>query len=49
VKALIPIILDKATNTYTKWRGIFLTVLDKYALTRHVLDDEVFPERPAWL
>jgi hypothetical protein len=49
VKALIPIILDKATNTYTKWRGIFLTVLGKYALTRHVLDDEVFPERPAWL
>jgi hypothetical protein len=49
VKALIPIILDKATNTYTKWRGIFLTVLGKYALTRHVLDDEMFPERPAWL
>jgi hypothetical protein len=46
VKALIPIILDKATNTYTKWHGMFLTVLGKYALSRHVLKDEVFPERP---
>ncbi|XP_072150121.1 uncharacterized protein [Setaria viridis] len=48
VKALIPIILDTATNTYTKWRGMFLTVLGKYALTRHVLEDEAFPERPVW-
>ncbi|XP_072150639.1 uncharacterized protein [Setaria viridis] len=48
MKALIPIILDTATNTYTKWRGMFLTVLGKYALTRHVLEDEAFPERPVW-
>jgi hypothetical protein len=47
VKVLIPIILDKATNTYTKWRGIFLIVLGKYALARHVLKDEAFPTRPA--
>ncbi|XP_012699143.1 uncharacterized protein LOC105913792 [Setaria italica] len=49
VKALIPVILDQATNTYTKWRGMFLTVLGKYALTRHVLEDEAFPTRPAWV
>jgi hypothetical protein len=49
VKALIPIILDKATDTYTKWRGMFLTVLGKYALTRYVLKDEAFPDRPAWI
>jgi hypothetical protein len=49
VKALIPVVLDQATNTYTKWRGMFLTVLGKYALTRHVLEDEAFPERPAWV
>jgi hypothetical protein len=49
VKAIIPIILDKATNTYTKWRGLFLIVLGKYALTHHVLKDEVLPQRPAWL
>ncbi|XP_072954293.1 uncharacterized protein [Typha angustifolia] len=49
VKALIPVILDKATNTYTKWRGLFLTVLGKYALTHHVLKDEALPERPTWL
>jgi hypothetical protein len=34
VKALIPNVLDKATDTYTKWRGMFLTVLGKYALTQ---------------
>ncbi|XP_020406738.1 uncharacterized protein [Zea mays] len=49
VKALIPVILDKVANTYTKWRGLFLTVLGKYALTHHILMDEVFLERPAWL
>jgi hypothetical protein len=47
VKALIPVVLDQATNTYTKWRGMFLTVLGKYALTRHVLEDEAFLSRPA--
>lgn len=49
VKALIPIVLDKATDSYTKWRGIFLTVLGKYALTRHILEDETFPTRPVWV
>ncbi|XP_066347777.1 uncharacterized protein [Miscanthus floridulus] len=49
VKALIPVILDQATNTYSKWRGMFLTILGKYALTRHVLEDEAFPSRPAWV
>lgn len=49
VKAMIPIVLDKATGTYTKWRGMFLTVLGKYALTRHVLDDVALPDRPVWV
>ncbi|XP_066384535.1 uncharacterized protein [Miscanthus floridulus] len=49
VKALIPVVLDQAANTYTKWRSMFLTVLGKYALTYHVLEDEAFPSRPAWV
>ncbi|XP_040377929.1 uncharacterized protein LOC121055704 [Oryza brachyantha] len=49
VKALIPIILDKVTNSYTKWRGMFLTVLGKYALAPHVLEDELHPDRPVWV
>ena len=28
---------------------MFLTVLGKYALTRHVLEDEAFPARLAWI
>jgi hypothetical protein len=43
IKALILVILVQATNTYTKWRNMFLTILDKYALTRHILQDEAFP------
>ncbi|XP_066341944.1 uncharacterized protein [Miscanthus floridulus] len=49
VKVLIPIVLDKATDSYTKWRGIFITVLGKYALTCHVLEDEAFPTLPPWV
>jgi len=49
VKAMIPIVLDKATGTYTKWRGMFLTVLGKYALTAHMLDDVVLADRPVWV
>jgi hypothetical protein len=49
IKGMIPIVLDKATGTYTKWRGMFLTVLGKYALTPHVLDDVALPERPVWV
>jgi hypothetical protein len=43
---MIPIVLDKATDTYTKWHGMFLTVLGKYALVPHVHDDEALPDRP---
>ena len=46
-RTLIPVVLDQAAN-YTKWRGLFLTVLGKYALTRHVLEDASFPTRPVW-
>jgi hypothetical protein len=49
IKGMIPIILDKATGMYTKWCGMFLTVLGKYALTPHVLDDVTLPERPVWV
>jgi hypothetical protein len=49
VRALIPVVLDQAMNTYSKWRGMFLIVLGKYALTSHVLEDESFPDRPAWV
>ena len=40
---------NKATDTYTKWHDIFLTMLAKYALARHVLEDEAFLMRPTWV
>jgi hypothetical protein len=49
VRALIPVVLDQATNTFNKWRGMLLIVLGKYALTCHILEDESFPDRPAWV
>ncbi|XP_066384636.1 uncharacterized protein [Miscanthus floridulus] len=49
IKVLIPVILDRASNNYTRWRALFLIVLGKYALTDHVLTDVVNDDRPAWV
>ncbi|EAY83010.1 hypothetical protein OsI_38230 [Oryza sativa Indica Group] len=48
VKALVPVTLDVAAANYTKWRGLFLVALGKYALTEHVLSDEHLPHRADW-
>jgi hypothetical protein len=48
IKNLIPITLDRITNNYDRWRKVFLITLGKYALTDHVLSDEVHPTRSAW-
>lgn len=48
VKALVPVTLDVAAANYTKWRGLFLVALSKYALTEHVLSDEHLPHRADW-
>jgi len=45
---LVPIILDLSTPNYSKWRHLFLLLVGKYALTDHVLSNEVFPMVPAW-
>jgi hypothetical protein len=36
VKALILVTLDQDVINYTKWHGMFLIALGKYALTRHI-------------
>lgn len=48
MKALVPVTLDVAAANYTKWRGLFLVALSKYALTEHVLSDEHLPHRADW-
>ena len=40
IKALIPVTLDLTAGNYTRWRGMFLVVLGKYALTDHMLSDD---------
>lgn len=41
----MPLVLDRATDNYNRWRSMFLTVLGKYALTDHVVN----ADRPAWV
>ncbi|XP_062221362.1 uncharacterized protein LOC133920806 [Phragmites australis] len=49
IKTLIPVTLDLDTSNYTKWRGLFLVILGKYALAEHVLLDATNPDRPDWV
>ncbi|XP_066344476.1 uncharacterized protein [Miscanthus floridulus] len=49
IKVLVPVILDRASNNYNRWRALFLVVLGKYALTDHVLTDVVNDDRSAWV
>ncbi|XP_066167862.1 uncharacterized protein [Oryza sativa Japonica Group] len=49
IKALVPITLDVATANFTRWRGLFLIALGKYALTAHVLSDERRPDLAEWI
>ncbi|EAY83991.1 hypothetical protein OsI_39218 [Oryza sativa Indica Group] len=48
VKALVPVVLDLGAANYTKWRGLFLVTLGKYALADHVLSDNAFPQHAPW-
>lgn len=49
VKALVPVTLDLAAGNYARWRGLFLVVLGKYALTDHVLCDAPRPDLAEWV
>ncbi|WVZ58081.1 hypothetical protein U9M48_008389 [Paspalum notatum var. saurae] len=46
VRALVPITLDLATASFSKWRRLLLLALGKYALADHVLCDATFPDVP---
>ncbi|XP_052143079.1 uncharacterized protein LOC127762644 [Oryza glaberrima] len=48
IKALVPVVLDVTSANYARWRGMFLVVLGKYALTDHVLSDDVPLDQPDW-
>lgn len=48
IKALVPITLDVAAANFTRWRGLFLVALGKYALTDHVLSDDHRPDLAKW-
>ncbi|XP_052152518.1 uncharacterized protein LOC127770748 [Oryza glaberrima] len=48
VKALVPVTLDLDANNYSRWRGLFLVTLGKYALTDHVFSDVPRPDHADW-
>jgi hypothetical protein len=49
IRALVPVVLDLNTPSFSKWRRLFLLILGKYALADHVLSDAVFPNVPHWV
>lgn len=49
IRTLVPIVLDADAPNYTKWRGLFLLVVGKYALSDHVLTDAAYPDIPSWV
>jgi hypothetical protein len=48
VRALVPVVLDLDTLSFSRWRRLILLVLDKYALVDHVLSDVARPDVPHW-
>jgi hypothetical protein len=49
IRGLVPVVLDLATPSFSKWRRLFLLVLGKYALADHVLCDASFPDVAPWV
>ncbi|CAN6348820.1 unnamed protein product [Urochloa humidicola] len=48
IRTLVPIVLDTDSAHYDRWRDLVLLVLERYALSSHVLDDANHPDAPAW-
>jgi hypothetical protein len=44
IRSLVPVVLDLATPSFSKWHRLILLVLSKYALADHVLCDATFPD-----
>eukprot|EP00267_Zea_mays_P038066 XP_008676190.1 uncharacterized protein LOC103652365 [Zea mays] len=49
IRALVPVVLDLATPSFSKWRRLMLLALGKYALADHVLCDASFHVVPHWV
>lgn len=49
IKAVMPITLDINSGNYTRWRGLLLVTLDKYALADHVLTYIYRPDHSDWM
>ncbi|XP_062208877.1 uncharacterized protein LOC133910525 [Phragmites australis] len=48
IKSLVPVVLDLHSPHYSKWRGLFLLAVGKYALSDHVFSDAAAPDNAAW-
>jgi len=44
----VPIVLDPVSAHYDRWRDLLLLVLERYALSSHVLSDTTYLDVPAW-
>nr|CAE02545.1 OSJNBb0069N01.7 [Oryza sativa Japonica Group] len=48
VKALVPLTLNLAAANHSRWHGLFLVILGKYALTDHVTSDVPLLDQADW-
>ncbi|XP_062221364.1 uncharacterized protein LOC133920808 [Phragmites australis] len=49
IRAFVPVVLEVGSTSYSKWSGLHLITLGKYALTDHVLSDNTYPDVAPWL
>ena len=48
IRTLVPIVLDPVSAHYDRRRDLLLLVLERYALSSHVLSDTTYLDVPAW-
>jgi uncharacterized membrane protein YgcG len=48
IKTMIPLVLEKTSTFYSRWRTYFLTTVTKYSLDSLVLTDDDFSTDPHW-
>jgi len=49
IRALVPVVLDPGSTSFSRWRDLVLLTLRRYALDDHVLLDTSAEDRdPAW-
>ncbi|XP_072150428.1 uncharacterized protein [Setaria viridis] len=49
IKSLVPLILELASPSFNRWRGLFMNTLKRFELDDHVLSDDNHSDDAVWL